>query len=198
MLEVAREPSVVATAAAPPPPPPPPPLASRPRSPCLVLPVPQLGAGAAAMFKWVLGVFSRLDADSQLRVGDFAFEDPTSLAKVRGWMGCAPDWVEGCLPTTAIVRQPACAGRTASQRDSADDRSSACLCSIAGCRWSPLLGGAPPPPPPSHRCRAPASLASPPSSCPSSSPPITRRSACPPRCRRRSGAVCRGVCVCVC
>ncbi|KAL4450575.1 hypothetical protein ABPG77_000931 [Micractinium sp. CCAP 211/92] len=36
----------------------------------------------AAMAKLVLGAFARLNADSQLKVADFAFEDPSSLSKV--------------------------------------------------------------------------------------------------------------------
>ena len=54
---------------------PPPPPAAR-------TPPPQAGA-AALMAKLVLEAFARLDADSQLKVSDFAFEDPASIKKVR-------------------------------------------------------------------------------------------------------------------
>ena len=54
------------------------------------LPPPEPGptqAGTAAlMTKLVLEAFARLDADSQLKVSDFAFEDPASIIKVR-WVG---------------------------------------------------------------------------------------------------------------
>ncbi len=43
--------------------------------------LPQVVA-VAAMAKLVLGAFARLNADSQLKVADFAFEDPSSLSKV--------------------------------------------------------------------------------------------------------------------
>jgi hypothetical protein len=39
------------------------------------------------MAKLVLEAFARLDADSQLKVSDLAFEDPASIKKVRRWAG---------------------------------------------------------------------------------------------------------------
>lgn len=48
-----------------------------------------LQAGAALIvMKWLWDVFARLDADSQLRVADLAFDDPTTVKRVRGVPRC--------------------------------------------------------------------------------------------------------------
>lgn len=44
--------------------------------------LPQAGAAAAVM-RWLWDAFARLDADSQLRVADLAFDDPTTVKRVR-------------------------------------------------------------------------------------------------------------------
>jgi hypothetical protein len=37
---------------------------------------------ALAVMKWLRDAFARLDADSQLRVSDLAFDDPTTVKRV--------------------------------------------------------------------------------------------------------------------
>lgn len=58
------------------------------------------------MAKLVWGAFARLNSDSQLKVADFAFEDPTSLKKVRGCIFMAACWdaaLDWCSRRDAIT-----------------------------------------------------------------------------------------------
>ena len=56
--------------------------------------------------KLLLGVFERLNADSQLKVADFAFEDPASIRKVR--QGRAKLGACSCQPTAGLPSAHRC------------------------------------------------------------------------------------------
>ena len=152
---------------------------------CHGLPAASTQVGAAAMASLLLRWFSRLDAESRVRLGDLGFEDPTSLEKVgvglfagawlsvgreAGESGC--NVVCGCLVVSVwggALRAPPC-WRTLGHQGAAHHATPTHpfppthLCSHTPCR---------PPPPPS--------LARPPRRCPSSCRHTTRRTGCLPR-----------------